>query len=178
MEKTFLNSINNQHRLVEKAVRLKRSFDSKKGYYNTTIVKELIKCIQESTNSNYLKKVNKVSFRIAAIVVIEETIIKNNNDRTILKYETIVKQTKVQFKVNISNHHTSKFPNLENIHPKNPCLFYESTTNDEKLNHANRAKKGHYKKSLKKILAGKDWMLSLNKTEERLSDVLLEVKLC
>lgn len=178
MEKTFKEAIHKNNLLIQKANQVKKSYNSKEGFYDLDLINELLNSILKFDGSSFVKKANKVSFRIAAIVVIEETIIKTDYSRDFLRYPSIVRQTKVRFKTNISNHHISKFPTIEDIHPKDPCQFYDSMTSDENLNHSNRAKKGHYKKSLTKILVGKEWMLTLDQTEKRLSDILYEVNLC
>jgi hypothetical protein len=178
METTFLDKHQMFQFMVEKGIQVKESYDSKEGTYDTILMGQLENCIKEIKGDNFIRNTNRVSTRIAAIVVIEEILIRNNNSREMLKYSVVISQTKVRFRRNISNRDISSFPTIEHLHPSNPCLFYDTTTSDKKLNHSNRSKKGSYKSSLKKILDGKNWIYSLEETEKRISDTYTEVKLC
>ena len=112
---------------------------------------------------NYRKK-NTISLRIGAIAITEEMIIeKNEPNRDNLTYSIIINQTKVRFSDELRNREMQKFDTVQKIHPQYPCRFYDSNTNDSKINISNGRKRGAYKDAIVLILSGSSWILKNKK---------------
>jgi len=172
-------SFDTKEQLIKRTIDLEKSFNPKTGTYDSTITGQLLSTIKKTLGNSFIINGNKISFRKAAIVVIEEEAIQSDSDKTVdLDYSLIIRKTKIRFKTNLTDRRYKEFPTIENFHPENPCLFYDSTTSDEKINRSNRAKKASYKNSLIEILNNRTWIFSLKQTEKRISDTLSEVKIC
>lgn len=178
MEQTTKQAFENILEIRKLTDQYSNSFNEETGTFDTEILNKLEGLIQKQRNLNLRNYVHKISLRVAAIIVIEETMIRKNCSRDFLELLSIFNQAKVRYRTQITNRSTKGFTSIESIHPKHPCIFYDATTSDKKLNHSNRAKRGSYGKSLEKILHGKGWLDILDETETRISDALSIVKLC
>ena len=104
---------------------------------------------------------------IAMIVVFEEYIQRKESPRDDYKFEYIY--NKAVYRFNLTKRDKSKFNHsLQEIHPKDPCAFYEENPN----------KKGKYKSALKRILNNASWLIQVPKANDSLQEVYNEVKLC
>ena len=178
MEKTTKQAFENILEIRKLTDQYSNSFNKETGTFDTEILNKLEGLIQKQRNLNLRNYVHKISLRIAAIIVIEETMIRKNCSRDFLELLSILNQAKVRYKTQITNRSTKGFATIESIHPKHPCQFYDTTTDDKILNKSNLRKKGGYKSALEKILHGKEWLEILNQTETNISDTLSIVKTC
>jgi hypothetical protein len=178
MEQTTKQAFENILEIRKLTDQYSNSFNEETGTFDTEILNKLEGLIQKQRNLNLRNYVHKISLRVAAIIVIEETMIRKNCSRDFLELLSIFNQAKVRYRTQITNRSTKGFASIESIHPKHPCIFYDATTSNQKFNHSNRAKRGRYRQSLEKILHGKDWLDILDETETRISDALSIVKLC
>ena len=130
-------------------------------------------------NKEKYREHNPISLRVGAIAITEETILeKKETNREALDYNKIITKTKVRFQNNIANRNWKSFDTIEKIHPKEPCLSYDTLTNNQKINRKNAAKKRHYKEALFKIIVGKNWILDNQNAATSLKTILEEVKKC
>lgn len=178
MEKTFFDAIKEDEILVNKCKQLNKSYNPKHNTIDIELALEIASKVIEVSGINFYKSRNKISFRKAAIVVVEETLINHACSRKELEISAIIKKTKVRFRTNLSNRIGLKYSHIEDIHPEDPCTYFDTTTEDDTLLLSNRAKKRQYKKALIDILHNKDWLISLKQAELNLSETLAVVKIC
>lgn len=178
IKNTFFENVNFEKELSEKMSRVRKSQNSETGEYHKIPTDELMAFLSSFVSPEFMKNSNRISFRKAAIVVVEETLIDLACSRKELELSVIIKKTKVRFKTNLSNRIGLKYSHVEDIHPENPCTYFDTTTEDDTLLQSNRAKKRQYKDALIDILHNKDWLINLKQAELNLSEILSEVKIC
>ncbi|QTE21025.1 hypothetical protein [Polaribacter cellanae] len=82
---------------------------------------------------------------------------KNEPNRDNPPYNIIIK-AKVRFPDELRNREMQKFDTVQKIQPQYPCRFYDSNTNDSKINRFNGRKKGTYKDAIALIISGSSWI--------------------
>jgi hypothetical protein len=178
MERTFFDNVNLEKELSEAMSLVKKSKNPETGDYGENPTNNLMALLSSFISPEFVKISNQISLKKATIVVIEESLIENNYDRSKLEYSVIIKKTKIQFRKQITNRNIRALSTLDDFHPENPCLYFDTTTTDEDLSRINRMKKHHYKIALIEILENKDWLIRLKQAELNLSETLSEVKFC